>query len=145
MPSPRAIYLEAIAACMRQIQQSGGYNTNPGDSVTLEPTPKLAESDEPFIAVVWSRQARPTEPAAIRGHRATTVDLIARVPATLADARERLDRIVQDMETALARQQFRFPDGYQFPQYQSAEPLLPPAGAGWIGVQVTVAGNIPIH
>lgn len=145
MPSPRAIYLEAIAACMRQIKQADGYNTNAGDSVTLEPTPKLAESDEAFIAVVWSRQARGTEPAVVKTSRATTVDIIARVPASLADARERLDLILEDIESALARQQWRFPVGYQAPQYQSAEPLLAPAGAGWIGVQVTVGGHIPIH
>lgn len=145
MASPRAIYLDAVADCMRQILQSGGYNTNAGQTVTLEPTPKLAESDEPFIAVVWSRQVRATEPAVVRTHRATTVDIVARVPAQLTDARERLDLIVQDIESALARQEVRFPVGYQFPVYQSAEPLLAPAGAGWVGVQVTVAGNIPIH
>lgn len=145
MASPRAIYLEAIAACMRQIKQADGYNTNAGDSVTLEPTPKLAESDEAFIAPVWSRQTRATEAAAVRGKRATTVDVIARLPANTANAREQLDLILQDIESAFARQQYRFPDGYQFPQYQSAEPLVPPAGAGWIGVQVTVAGDIPIH
>ena len=94
MASPRATYLDCVAQCMRQILQSGGYNTNAGLSVTLEPTPKLAESDEPFIAVVWSRQARATEAAVVRTSRATTIDIIARVPATLTDARERLDLIV---------------------------------------------------
>ncbi|MDH7453583.1 hypothetical protein QF205_10965 [Luteimonas composti] len=145
MASPRAVYLDCIAQCMRQILQSSGYNTNAGLAVTLEPTPKLAESDEAFIAVVWSRQARATEPAVTRTSRATTVDIIARVPATLTDARERLDLIVEDIETALAKQEVRFPVGYQYPQYQSAEPLVPPAGAAWIGVQVTVTGFIPIH
>jgi len=145
MASPRSIYLDCVAQCMRQILQAGGYNTNAGLSVTLEPTPKLAESDEPFIAVVWSRQARASEPAVVRTSRATTVDIIARVPATITDARERLDLIVQDIETALSKQEVRFPVGFQYPAYQSAEPLLPPAGMAWVGVQVTVTGHIPIH
>lgn len=145
MASPRAIYLAAVADCLRRIQQAGGYNTNAGDDVTLEPMPRLAEEDTPFIAAVWSRQVRATEPAVVRTHRATTIDIVARVPASMQDAQGRLDMIVQDIETALARQEFRFPNGYQFPQYQSAEPLVAPPGAGWIGAQVTVAGNIPIH
>ncbi len=144
MASPRAVYLDCIAQCMRQIRQAGGYNTNAGLAVTLEPTPKLAESDEAFIAVVWSRQARAAAPAA-RGKRATTVDIIARVPTTLTDARDRLDLIVEDIESALARQEARFPVGYEFPQYEAAEPLMPPAGAGWVGVQITVTGHIPTH
>lgn len=144
MPSPRAIYLAALADCLRRIQKADGYATDAGQLVTLEPAPKLSEDDAAFIAVVWSRQQRSPEAAVTRTHRATTVDIVAKVPASFNDAQHQLDLIVQDIERALANQQFRFPAGYQFPQYQSAEPLAAAAAAGWVGVVVTVTGNIPI-
>lgn len=142
--SPRKVYLGHVAACLQQIQKALGYNTDGGLLVTLEPTPKVA-ADDAFIAVVWSRQSRATDPAVVRVARSTTVDIIAKVPASFNDAQETLDAIVADIEHALADQQYRFPVGYQFPQYQSAEPLAAAAADGWVGVVVTVAGHIPIR
>lgn len=145
MPSPRATYLSTIADCLRRITQANGYATNAGALVTLEPAPALAEDEAPFVTAVWSRQQRPAEPAVARTHRATTVDIVAKVPARFDAAQHQLDLIVGDIERALQDQQFRFPNGYQFPQYQSAEPLAAAAAAGWVGAVITVTGNIPIH
>lgn len=142
--SPRKVYLGHIAECLKQIRKSDGYNTNAGATVTLEPGPKLAD-DAAFVTVVWSRQARATEPAVVRVARATTVDIVAKVPAKFTTAQEMLDAIVSDIELALDKQQYRFPVGYQSPQYQSAEPLAAAAADGWVGVVVTVAGHIPIR
>ena len=137
-------YLGHVADCLRRIRKADGYNTDAGALVTLEPAPKLA-SDAAFITVVWSRQVRATDQAVVRVSRSTTVDIIAKVPAAFTDAQGALDEIVADIEQALVDQQYRFPVGYQFPQYQSAEPLAAAAADGWVGVVVTVAGHIPIR
>lgn len=142
--SPRKVYLSALADCLRRIRKADGYATDAGEMVTLEPAPKLADN-APFITPVWSRQARATDPAVLRTTRATTVDIIAKVPAVYTRAQEALDEIVADIERALEDQRFRFPVGYQFPQYQSAEPIAAAAADGWVGVVVTVAGHIPIQ
>lgn len=144
MSSPRAIYLGHIADCLKRIRTADGYNTDAGATVTLEPTPKVA-SDADFVAVVWSRQARGDSDATRRTHRLTTVDVVAKVSTRYDNAQGRLDAIVSDIERALADQQFRYPVGYQAPQYQSAEPLAAAAADGWVGVIVTVAGHIPIR
>lgn len=142
--SPRKIYLGHIADCLRRIKKADGYNTNAGDLVTLEPAPKL-DSDAGFIAVVWSRQQRATQSAVVRVARSTTVDIVAKLPAKFATAQDTLDLIVSDIEQALVGQQTRFPTGYQYPEYQSAEPLAAAAADGWVGAVVTVAGHIPIR
>ena len=145
MPSPRAIDLGHVADCLRRIRKADGYSTDAGLLVTLEPAPKLAEDDAPFVTVVWSRQTRPTDPALARVKRLTNVDIVAKVPAHYDEAQEQLDLIVQDIEDALRAQQYRFPTGYEFPQYQSAVPLIADPAAGWVGAVVSVTGHIPIH
>ncbi|NLA67367.1 MAG: hypothetical protein GX856_03815 [Gammaproteobacteria bacterium] len=144
MSSPRAIYLAAIADCLRRIRASSGYNTDAGLAVTLEPAPVVSEDGKPVLSPVWERQARATDPAA-RNKRMTTVAILAKVPAAYGNAQGVLDMIVQDVETCLRDQQFRFPAGYDFPQYQSAEPIAASAAAGWVGAVITVSGHIPIH
>jgi hypothetical protein len=144
--SPREDLLSAFAALLGNILQVNGYLTNSGQAVTLEPTPVLAETAAEFVTVVWSRQQRATDPALVRTHRLTTVQVIAKVPAGLADAQARLDAITTDIEVAMDRRQTAFPAGYQYPQYQQAEPLVPqPHTAGWIGVSITYTSHIPIR
>ena len=134
---------QAFAACLRRIDPAAGYRTNLGSHVELEPAPAL-ERDAAFITVVWSRQVRPEERAVQRTHRATTFDVVAKVPADMDDAQGVLDDIVSDIEQAMADQAFRFPESYSVPQYQSAEPLAAHFGAGWIGATVSYVSNIPI-
>ena len=144
--SPREDLLNAIAGLLGEIQQANGYLTDAGQAVTREPTPVLAETADEFVTVVWSRQQRATEPALVRTHRLTTVQVIAKVPASLTDAQARLDAITTDIEVAMDRRQTAFPTGYQYPQYQAAEPLVPqPHTAGWIGVSMTYTSHIPIR
>lgn len=143
MASPRRVLLDAFVACLGRIQVADGYNTDAGSAVTLEPAPMLA-SDSAFITPVWARQQRASDPALVRTHRLTTVDVMAKVPAQLANAQEVLDAIVADIERAMDEQQFRFPHRYEFPKYQSAEPLAASVTAGWIGAVVTYTSHIPI-
>lgn len=143
MPSPRQLLLEAVAQCLQRITEAGGYRTNAGQWVTLEPAPKLAEEREAFVAVTWSRQQRSAEPAVRNTHRLTTLEVIAKIPATIANVQERLDAITADIEDAMADQQFRYPPGYQHPQYESAEPLAAAFTAGWVGVVITYTSHIP--
>lgn len=143
MASPRTVLLEAVRDCLARIQVADGYNTDAGSAMTLEPAPQLA-SDAAFITVVWSRQQRATDAAVVRTHRLTTIDVVAKVPAQLGDAQEILDAIVADIEQAMADQQYRYPVGYEFPKYQSAEPLAANVTAGWIGTVVTYSSHIPI-
>lgn len=144
--SPREDLLDAFAAVLSGITQAAGYLTDAGLAFTREPTPVLAETAGEFVTAVWSRQQRATEPALVRTHRLTTVQVIAKVPAALADAQERLDAITTDIEAAMDKRQTAFGKGYQYPQYQSAEPLVPqPHTAGWIGVSITYTSHIPIR
>lgn len=134
---------EAIAACLRRIAPDAGYRTDLGARVELEPAPALV-SDDAFVTVVWSRQTRAEDRAVQRTHRATTFDVVAKVPADMDNAQDVLDAIVSDIEQAMADQAFRYPQGYAVPQYQSAEPLAAHFGAGWIGATVSYVSNIPI-
>lgn len=144
MPSPRQVMREAVRDCLQRIQIADGYATDAGDTVVLEPAPVASEDKTAFITVVWSRQQRPDTDAVLRTHRLTTIDVVAKVPASVEDAQTKLDDIVSDIERAMEKDQnFRFPNGYQFPQYQSAEPLAGAINDGWVGVVLTYTSNIP--
>lgn len=146
MNSPRATLLLAIEDALKRITQANGYITNAGHTITREPAPVAGEAESEFVTVVWSRQDRANDVALVRTHRATTVQVIAKVAARMNNAQARLDDITTDIETAMADQQFRFPVGYQYPQYQSAEPLMPQQSTtGWIGVSIAYASHIPIR
>ena len=145
MSSPRTTWLGAIAACLQRITKAGGYNTDAGAMVTLEPHPVLGESTTAQVGVIWVRQERPQQDAARRTHRLTTARIVAYLPATYSARQEALDDIVADIEAALADQQFRFPPGYEFPKYQSAEPMVSAPADGWVAAVITVTGHIPIR
>lgn len=145
MASPRATYLASIVECLQRIKLVDDYNTDAGYLVTREPAPNIGEAEAEFIAVTWAKQQRATDPAVTRTHRLTTVEILAKVPAKSGEGQGLLDHIVGDIEKALADQQFRYPVGYEFPKYQSAEPMAAHPAAGWIGVVVTVTGHIPIR
>lgn len=145
MSSPRATWLTAIAACLQRIKKADGYNTDAGAMVTLEPHPVLGEASTAQVGVVWVRQERAQQDAARRTHRLTTARIVAYLPATYSARQEALDDIVTDIETALADQQFRFPNGYEFPKYQSAEPVVSAPADGWVAAVITVTGHIPIR
>lgn len=144
--SPREDLLAAMAAQLSNITQANGYLTDVGAAVTREPTPVLADDAAEFVTVVWSQQQRATDPALVRTHRLTRVQVIAKVPAGLDDAQDRLDAITTDIEAALEQRQSAYPVGTQHPQYQAAEPLVPQSHSNrWIGVSITYASHIPIR
>lgn len=143
--SPRETMRHAIADCLRRIRKADGYSTDAGRGVELEPMPKLESGDAAFITVVWSRQARPAPPAVQRTHRATTFDVIAKVPANIEETQDVLDQITGDIERAMACQSFRYPNGYSVPEYVQAEPLVVHFGAQWVGVAISYMSNIPIR
>lgn len=140
----RAQLLLAVQTCLRRITQADGYSTDIGELVTLEPAPAVGEDCNEFVAVVWSRQARPSDPALVRTHRLTELQIIAKVPATLHDAQARVDAITDDIERAMAERYADFPQRIQFPVYQSAEPFSGPITASWVGVTFTYTSHIPI-
>lgn len=144
--SPREDLLDAFATILGGITQVNGYLTDAGLAFSREPTPMLAENAGAFVTAVWIRQQRATVPALVRTHRLTTVQVIAKVPALLDDAQDRLDAITTDIEAAMEKQYQWFPKGHQYPQYQTAEPLVPQIHtAGWIGVSITYTSHIPIR
>lgn len=142
--SPRKVYLSALQACLQRIA-TPAYNTDAGAMVTLEPCPMLGEATAAEIGVVWVRQERPQQDAVRRTHRLTTVRIVAYLPASYERRQDALDDIVSDIEAALADQQFRFPNGYEFPKYQSTEPVVSAPADGWVAAVITVAGHIPIR
>ena len=145
MSSPRATWLGAVAACLQRIKKVDGYLTDAGAAVTLEPHPVLGEATAAEVGVIWTRQERPQQDATRRTHRLTTVRIVAYLPATYNARQDALDDIVTDIEAALADQQFRFPAGYEFPKYQSAEPVVSAPADGWVAAVITVTGHIPIR
>lgn len=146
MASPRHVLLEGVRDCLAQIRVAHGYLTDAGAAVTLEPAPVASpESSDAFVSPVWVRQQRATDPAKVRSHRLTTVQVVAKLPATLTDAQERLDAMVTDIERAMSGQLFRFPTSFENPQYQQAEPLAAAVAAGWVGVALTYTSHIPIQ
>lgn len=144
MSSPREQLLEAVAQCLRRIRKADGYNTDIGLQVTTEPGPRV-DSDAAFVAVGWTGQRRSDTAGKSRTHRLTDIGIVAKVPAEQARAQAALDDIVSDIERAMEDQQFRYPVGYDTPQYQSAEPLGAAFGAGWTGVTLTYTSHIPIR
>src|SRR5690606_40461220 len=118
MPSPRDTYLTAVVECLQQIRTSNGFLTDIGANVTREPAPKVADDAE-FVTVVWGRQDRPADPGLARTSRLTTLQIMAKVPAALDDAQERIDQVLSDIERALDGQLTKFPTGYQFPDRKS--------------------------
>lgn len=143
--SPRATWLTAIAACLQRIKKADGYNTDAGLTVTLEPHPVLGEGAAAEVGVIWTRQERPQQDAVRRTHRLTTARIVAYLPASYAARQDVLDDVVTDIEAALADQQFRFPPSYEFPKYQSAEPVVSAPADGWVAAVITVTGHIPIR
>lgn len=144
--SPRMVLLSSVEAALKRITTANGYATDAGLRITREPAPALADDDAEFIAVLWSRQERASEPALLRTHRQTSFSVIARISARMTEVQSRLDALTGDIEAALADQQFRYPAGYEFPRYQFAEPLLPKQVAdGWVGVSVSYTSHIPIR
>lgn len=144
--SPRETLLDSFATLLGQIRIANGYLTDAGLAFTREPTPVLAEASGAFVTAVWTRQDRAANEALMRTHRQTTVQVIAKVPSHLDNAQERLDAITTDIEVAMDKKQIAFPVGWQYPVYQSAEPLVPQAHTtGWIGVSITYTSHIPIR
>lgn len=140
----RVQLLEAVQACLQRITRADEYHTDIGAAVTLEPAPAVAEDSCEFVAVVWNRQTRASDPALTRTHRLTELQIIAKVPATLQDAQARVDAIADDIERAMAERYADFPQRIQFPVYQSAEPFSGPITASWVGVTFTYTSHIPI-
>lgn len=143
--SPRETLIDSCGQVLARIKTVDGFLTDAGLQFTEEPAPVVGDEAGEFITVVWDKQERATDPALLRTHRLTTVRVIAKVKASLTNAQERLDALVTDIEAAFEKQQFRFPVGYQFPQYQSAEPLAASITAGWVGAAVTYTSHIPIR
>lgn len=142
--SSRADLKTAVIACLARITIAGGYATDAGTVVTGEPG-QIAEDATAALAVIVESQSRATDPAVIKTHRLTTVAVIAKVPATLTNAQDRLDLILDDVERAMADQQFRYPVGISFPQYQSMQPVTAEAGMGWVGAVLRYTTHIPIR
>lgn len=143
--SPRSILLASFAECLQRIRQADGYHTDAGEWVTTE-AGMVPDSQGIVVALVVGKQERATDRAVIRTHRLTTVGVILKLHADIDDAIEQQDRILSDLDRALdPSQKFRFPRGYQFPEFQSMEPAPPPQGLGWTGVVVAYTSHIPIH
>ncbi|HEY0201752.1 MAG TPA: hypothetical protein VGC24_08680 [Burkholderiaceae bacterium] len=142
MASARERLRLAVRDSLARISVANGYSTDAGGAVTLEPGQVDADAVA-VLAPLVLKQQRPTDPAMLRGHRLTVLGILAKVPAALGEAQARLDAVVQDVEDAMADQQFRYPSGIQFPQYVSMEPVEAKAGMGWVGALITYHTHIP--
>ncbi|MEO6518827.1 MAG: hypothetical protein ABIO17_07540 [Pseudoxanthomonas sp.] len=144
MPSPRANLTAAASACLQRILIASGYATNAGQYVTLEPG-QIDASEAAVIAVFVERQQRATDAAVQRTHRLTDLAVVVKVPAKLGQAQTALDLVLDDVEKAMADQQFRYPAGIQFPQFASMQPVPADPGMGWIGAVIRYTTHIPIQ
>lgn len=142
--SKRADLKAAVIACLARIATVDGYHTSAGSVVTGEPG-QIADDATAALAVIIEAQARATEPAVERTHRLTTIAVIAKVPATQVNAQARLDLILDDVERAMADQQFRYPQGISAPKYQSMQPVVAEPGTGWVGAVLRYTSHVPIR
>ena len=142
--SSRADLKTAVIACLARITIADGYATDAGTVVTGEPG-QIAEDATAALAVIIESQTRATDPAVIKTHRLTTFAVIAKVPAAQSNAQARLDLILDDVERAMADQQFRYPERISFPQYQSMQPVVAEPGQGWVGAVLRYTSHIPIR
>ena len=143
MRSARAALKTAVTACLVRILVAGDYHTNAGQYVTDEPG-QVDDSAQAVIAVVVEGDVRATEPAVARTHRLTTLAVVVKVPVKLGAAQDALDLVLADIEAAMADQQFRYPVGVTFPQYQSMTPITPEAGMAWIGAVLRYTSHTAI-
>ncbi|WP_153164285.1 hypothetical protein [Stenotrophomonas nematodicola] len=142
--SPRRQLLEGFGANLRAIQKDGGWRTDIGLAVSLEPSQLDPSLVEEGLAIYIQRQERAGSGAVERTHRLTTVGLIVKRRARAA-AEERLDDVLDDIETALTDRQSAWPRGYSAPVFQSMEPLRAPPGEDWVGALLIYTSNIPIR
>ena len=142
--SSRADLKTAVIACLARITIADGYATDAGTVVTGEPG-QIAEDATAALAVIVESQSRATEPAVVRTHRVTTVAVIAKVPAAQGNAQARLDLVLDDVDRAMADQQFRYPERITFPQYQSMQPVIAEPGQGWVGAVLRYTSHTPIR
>ncbi|WP_052772737.1 hypothetical protein [Luteimonas sp. FCS-9] len=137
--------MDAFAECLGRIRRADGYHTDAGAWVTTE-AGMVPDSQGIVIGLVVGKQERATDRAVVRTHRLTSVGVILKLHADIDDAIEQQDRILSDLDRALdPTQKFRFPRGYQFPEFQTMEPAPVQQGAGWTGVVVVYSSHIPIH
>jgi hypothetical protein len=142
--SSRADLKTAVIACLARITVAGGYHTDAGNTVTGEPG-QIAADALAGVGVMVEAQTHATDPAAIKTHRLTTVAVIVKVPAAQGNAQARLDLVLDDVEAAMADQQFRYPHRITFPQYQSMQPVIAEPGQGWVGAVLRYTSHIPIR
>ncbi len=145
MKSPREILREIVANHLREISLTGGYSNDLSNFVTLEPLRVAEQRDEPLVAVLIEKQTEANDLAVFRTHRATQFAVVVKAPATVHNAQEVIDSLVDDVERAFEKRQGSFPVGYLFPKYIEMMPIPPEAAVGWVGAIIRYTTNIPIR
>jgi hypothetical protein len=135
--------LEDFKACLAVIRVAGGYHTDAGAYVTLEPG-QIPEAQGALIAIALDALAVSVPPAPPRTHRQVTVLVVGKVSTSADNAQLRLHQLIADIERALAGQQRQFGTGRAFPTFVSATPLPPDKGIDWIGVEVRYTTHVQI-
>lgn len=144
MASPRARLRAAMGECLSRIRRADGFATDAGQAFTLEPGQVDADASA-VLTVLITKQQRATQPALVRTHRLTTAAVVIKLPSAPGAEQTELDDAISDVEAAIDGQQSRFPQGFDFPQYVSMEPVPPEPGSGWVGAVVTYQSHIPIQ
>lgn len=152
-PTPRRVLIDAVCDSLRRISQVAGYKTDLGETVTDEPFRMLDVAEDirgpddadSTVSVAIANQRRPDDPALRRTHRLTRFAICARQRIGLDEFQDALDRMVDDVERAMADQQFRYPPGISFPTYVEMTPVPAREGVGWAGANIYYDTHIPIR
>lgn len=89
--------MQALQARLQEISIAGGYRTDAGDDVRLEPN---ALADAPRLTIYSASTLRPDD-ARTPGEREFTVIVEALVPVSFNDAHAQVVAIAEDVEQAL--------------------------------------------
>lgn len=136
------ILIKAFETCLKRIKVADGFFTDAGNHVVLEPR-QAPETDGVLLVPMIESRARATDPAVLRTHRLATVTVIAKLGDVRADAQQRLQELLDDIEQAFENRQADFPKGYQFPTFVDAQPIAPAEGMTWTGAVVRFTSHIP--
>ena len=98
-PAPTWTLLANVAHRLSDIRVDGGYRTDIGDAVALEPAQHPDDSVEGLTLVALAIQRDANQPHG--RHRALSALAEATVPASLTDAHARCHAIAADIEAAL--------------------------------------------
>jgi hypothetical protein len=133
--------IAAVKTCLQSILVSGGYYTDAGANVTLEPSQE-PDSSSALLCVFLDGTTQPTDPAVRRIGRQVSIMVVGKITADQDSAQQKQHELLADIERAMSNQQKQFPLGGQYPFFEEAKFINRVEGLPWVGVAVRYNAHI---